>query len=209
MQREREQQSFSVQYILVYKHIHTNIVYDLIKPFTQDDMLFQKLLETVIFVDTETPNLEFTNLMQSEFSKIHNSPALICVVGGNVITDCNTIAEIMSDIYNDCVNSLSASWINQPFDNSICERDDHYISEQLFNPSIMYTTDSSNFNDYVAQYQQDNKERANLQFPPQPVCDGDVTAQIKDTPIKSVAQLSGSPKQAESKVNLSDMKLDI
>lgn len=208
MQRDRSQQSFSVQYILVYRHIHTNIVYDLIKPFTQDDMLFQKLLETVIFVDTETPHLEFTDLMQSEFSKIHSSPALICVVGGNIITDCNTITEIMSDIYNDCVNSLTSVLMN-PFDNSICERDDHYISEQLFNPSIMYTTDSSNFNDYVAQYQQDNQKRENLQFPPQPVCDGDITAQIKDTPMKSVAQLQTSSKQAESKVNLSDMKLDI
>ena len=206
MQEERAQESFSVQYIFVYRHVHTNIVYDLIKPFTQNDMLFQQLLERVIFVDTETPNLEFTDLMKNEFSKIHSSPALIYVVGGNIITDCNTIAEVMCDIYNDCVNSLSNTWMGQPFDNSICERNDHYISEQLFNPTVMYTTDAPNFNKYVAQYQQDNKERANLQFPPRPVCDGDITTQIKDTPMKSVAQLT---KQAESKVNLSNMKLDI
>lgn len=208
MQRDRDQQSFSVQYILVYRHIHTNIVHDLIKPFTQDDMLFQKLLETVIFVDTETPKLEFTDLMQNEFGKIRSSPALICVVGGNIITDCNTIAEIMSDIYDDCVNSLTSVFMN-PFDNTVCERDDHYISEQLFNPSNMYTTDSQSFNDYVAQYQQDNKERANLKYPPRPVCDGDITTQIKDTPMKSIAQLQGNSKQVDSKVNLSDMKLNI
>lgn len=209
MQQDRAQVSYSLQYILVYRHVHTNLVYDLIKPFTQDDMLFQQLLETVIFVDTETPHLEFTDLMKNEFSKIHSSPALICVVGGNIITDCNIIAEIMSNIYNDCVNALSNTWMNQPFDNSICKRNDHYISEQLFNPSVLYTTDSASFDNYVAQYQQENKERANLQFPPRPVCDGDITARIKDTPMKSVAQLPESSKQAEPKVNLSDMKLDI
>ena len=202
MQQSQSTYSYSVMYIMVYRHVHSELIYEFIKPFTVNDRLFQKLLETVIFVDTES-NVPFTQIMNAEFSKITSSPAMIRVVGGDIVTDANIIAEIMNTVYNDCIDMLNNN-LDIPFDNSTCMRDDHYITEQMYNPSNMNVTNEKYIQNYAAQYTQDNLNRQGF-FPKRPVCDGPVCTQIRDTPIKN---LSISTTDTDiAKANLSSMQL--
>ena len=204
MQRKETPYTYSIMYIMVYRHTHSDLVYNMIKPFTVDDRLFQKLLDVMIFVDTES-GIPFTQLMNKEFSKIKSSPAIIRVVGCDIIIDMNDITEIMKEVYNECVSSLSIDF-EQPFDNSICQRDDHYITEQIYNnTSVMDTTNGGLLQDYATQYQQDNLNRTQIQYPKQPVSTGPLCAQIKDVPIKNLTVTTGDA----IKTNLSSMQLNI
>lgn len=204
MQRKETPYTYSIMYIMVYRHIHSDLIYELIKPFTVDDRLFQKLLDIIIFVDTES-DISFTQLMNKEFSKIKKSPAMIRVVGCDIITDMNDITEIMKEVYNECVSSLSIDF-EQPFDASICHRDDHYITEQIYNnTSVMDTTNGGLLQDYATQYQQENLNRTQIQYPKQPVSTGPACAQIKDVPIKNLTVTTGDA----IKTNLSSMQLNI
>lgn len=204
MQRKETTYTYSIMYIMVYRHTQSDLIYELIKPFTVDDRLFQKLLNVMIFVDTES-GIPFTQLMNKEFSKIKSSPAIIRVVGCDIITNMNDITEIMKNVYNECVSSLSIDF-EQPFDNSICERDDHYITEQIYNnTSVMDTTNGGLLQDYAAQYQQENLNRTQIQYPEQPVSTGPQCAQIKDVPIKNLTVATGDT----IKTNLSSMQLNI
>lgn len=204
MQRKETTYTYSVMYIMIYRHTQSDLIYELIKPFTVDDRLFQKLLDVMIFVDTES-GIPFTQLMNKEFSKIKSSPAIIRVVGCDIITKMNDITEIMKNVYNECVNSLSIDF-EQPFDNSICQREDHYITEQIYkNPSVMDTTNGGLLQDYATKYQQDNLNRTQLSYPEQPVSTGAQCAQIKDVPIKNLTVATGDA----IKTNLSSMQLNI
>lgn len=204
MQNKDTTYTYSIMYIMIYRHTQSDLIYELIKPFTVNDRLFQKLLDVIIFVDTES-GIPFTQLMNTEFSKIKGSPAMIRVVGCDIITDMNEITEIMRDVYNECVSSLSIDF-EQPFDNSICQRDDHYITEQIYNnSSVMDATNSDLLQNYATQYQQENLNRTQIQYPKQPVSTGPTCAQIKDVPIKNLAVTSGDA----IKTNLSSMQLNI
>lgn len=189
MQQSRDYEySYSIRYIMLYRHDHTNMVYNLIKPFTVDDKLFDRLTSTVIFVDTES-NIPLTQLMQEEFSKIPGSPALIDTITGSIIIgdnmdNINMIANVMNDIYNECVMCVNLSW-DTPFDNSVCERDDHYITEQMYNAVGGFdTTDVMALQEYATNYQQANKAKDEINFPKRTVNMGTPTATIKDKPDK-------------------------
>lgn len=204
MQNKETTYTYSIMYIMVYRHTQSDLIYELIKPFTVDDRLFQKLLDVMIFVDTES-GIPFTQAMNKEFSKIKSSPAMIRVVGCDIITDMNEITEIMKEVYNECVNSLSIDF-EQPFDNSICHRDDHYITEQIYNnSSVMDATNSDLLQNYATQYQQENLNRTQIQYPKQPVSTGPLCAQIKDVPIKNLSVAATDT----IKTNLSSMQLNI
>lgn len=193
MQQSRDYEySYSIRYIMLYRHDHTNMVYNLIKPFTVDDKLFDRLTSTVIFVDTES-NIPLTHLMQEEFSKIPGSPALIDTITGSIIIgdnmdNINMIANVMNDIYNECVMCVSLSW-DIPFDNSVCERDDHYITEQMYNALGGFdTTNVMALQEYATNYQKANKEKEKINFPKQAVNMGTPNVTIKDKPDKSIKQ---------------------
>lgn len=204
MQRKETTYTYSIKYIMIYRHAQSDLVYNMIKPFTVDDRLFQKLLDIMIFVDTES-GIAFTPLMNKEFSQIKKSPAIIRVVGCDIITEMKDITEIMNEVYNECVNSLSIDF-EQPFDNTIYTREDHYITEQIYNnPSVMDTTNGGLLQDYATKYQQDNLNRTQLSYPKQPVSTGAQCAQIKDVPIKNLTVATGDT----IKTNLSSMQLNI
>lgn len=204
MQRKETTYTYSIKYIMIYHHAQSDLVYNMIKPFTVDDRLFQKLLDIMIFVDTES-GIAFTPLMNKEFSQIKKSPAIIRVVGCDIITEMKDITEIMNEVYNECVNSLSIDF-EQPFDNTIYTREDHYITEQIYNnPSVMDTTNGGLLQDYATKYQQENLNRTQLSYPEQPVSTGAQCAQIKDVPIKNLTVTTGDA----IKTNLSSMQLNI
>lgn len=204
MQRKETTYTYSIKYIMIYRHAQSDLVYNMIKPFTVDDRLFQKLLDIMIFVDTES-GIAFTPLMNKEFSQIKKSPAIIRVVGCDIITEMKDITEIMNEVYNECVNSLSIDF-EQPFDNTIYTREDHYITEQIYNnPSVMDTTNGGLLQDYATKYQQENLNRTQLSYPEQPVSTGAQCAQIKDVPIKNLTVTTGDA----IKTNLSSMQLNI
>lgn len=204
MQRKETTYTYSIKYIMIYHHAQSDLVYNMIKPFTVDDRLFQKLLDIMIFVDTES-GIAFTPLMNKEFSQIKKSPAIIRVVGCDIITEMKDITEIMNEVYNECVNSLSIDF-EQPFDNTIYTREDHYITEQIYNnPSVMDTTNGGLLQDYATKYQQENLNRTQLSYPEQPVSTGAQCAQIKDVPIKNLTVATGDA----IKTNLSSMQLNI
>ena len=204
MQRKETTYTYSIKYIMIYRHAQSDLVYNMIKPFTVDDRLFQKLLDIMIFVDTES-GIVFTPLMNKEFSQIKKSPAIIRVVGCDIITEMKDITEIMNEVYNECVNSLSIDF-EQPFDNTIYTREDHYITEQIYNnPSVMDTTNGGLLQDYATKYQQENLNRTQLSYPEQPVSTGAQCAQIKDVPIKNLTVATGDA----IKTNLSSMQLNI
>lgn len=204
MQRKETTYTYSIKYIMIYRHAQSDLVYNMIKPFTVDDRLFQKLLDIMIFVDTES-GIAFTPLMNKEFSQIKKSPAIIRVVGCDIITEMKDITEIMNEVYNECVNSLNINF-EQPFDNTIYTREDHYITEQIYNnPSVMDTTNGGLLQDYATKYQQDNLNRTQLSYPEQPVSTGAQCAQIKDVPIKNLTVATGDA----IKTNLSSMQLNI
>ena len=203
MQQSRDiNYSYSTRYIMVYRHDHTNMVYNLIKPFTVDDRLFEKLTESVIFVDTES-NIPLTQTMQEVFSKIPGSPAIIDTITGSVtigdnMNNINLIANMMNDIYNECISSVNSGW-DYPFDESDCQRDDHYITEQMYN--VMDGFDSTNtlmLQEYASNYQKANKSVEKINFPEQTVHMGTQSVPIKDKPDKVLG-----------KVNLNQMKLDL
>lgn len=177
--------SYSIKYIMVYHHNHSNIVYNLIKPFTQDDNLFKKLLDIVVFIDTES-QIPLTHEMQEEFSKITGSPALINTIYGEVITDLNSIMMYMNDVYNDCIMSLNTNW-NSVFGEEY-KGDDHYISEQLSANDFYTSINSSYINDYTRQYQEANKSREKYNFTPQVVANGEHNVQIKDSPMANLGK---------------------
>ena len=201
MQQSRDYDySYSIRYIMLYRHDHTNMVYNLIKPFTVDDKLFDRLTSTVIFVDTES-NIPLTKLMQQEFSKIPGSPALIDTITGSIIIgdnmdNINMIANVMNEIYNECVMCVNLSW-DTPFDNSVCERDDHYITEQMmYNARSGFdSTDLMALQEYANKYKEANKEKEKIDFPKPAVNMGTATVTIKDKPDKSI-------KQSKTQLNL-------
>lgn len=204
MQRKETTYTYSTMYIMIYRHTQSDLIYELIKPFTVDDRLFQKLLDIMIFIDTES-GIPFTQLMNKEFSKIKSSPAIIRVVGCDIITKMENITEIMKEVYNECVNSLSIDF-EQPFDDKIYTHDDHYITEQIYNnPSVMDTTNGRILQDYATQYQQENLNRSQISYPERPVSTGAQCAQIKDVPIKNLTVATGDT----IKTNLSSMQLNI
>lgn len=209
--------SYSIKYIMVYHHNHTNTVYNLIKPFTQDDNLFKKLLDIVVFIDTES-QIPLTYEMQEEFSKINGSPALINTIYGEVITDLNSIIMYMNDVYNDCITSLNTNW-NSIFGEEY-KGDDHYISEQLSANDFYTSINSSYINDYTRQYQEANKSREKYNFVPQVVATGEQNVKIKDSPMANLGQIDTNLGKTDglsnlgkteslSKVNLSDMNLNL
>ena len=205
MQRKETPYTYSTMYIMIYRHAQSDLVYNMIKPFTVDDRLFQKLLDVMIFVDTES-GIAFTPLMNKEFSQIKKSPAIIRVAGCDIITKIEDIKEIMNEVYNLCVNLLSVVFEQPLFNDTIYQHDDHYITEQIYNnPSVMDTTNGGLLQDYATQYQQENLNRTQLQYPERPVSNGPQCAQIKDVPIKNLTVATGDA----IKTNLSSMQLNI
>lgn len=188
---------------MVYRHDHTNVVYNLIQPFTVNDNLFKRLLDVIIFVDTES-QIPLTQDMQQEFGKITASPALIYVITGDVLTDLNMIISEMNNVYNECVESLNTVWYS-PFDESICTRDDHYISEQIYRANDMDTTNLAALENYARQYQEENKQQSKPSFQNQIVSRGDMSI-IKDKPDKTY---NNKVKSNNNKVNLNNLQINL
>ena len=197
MQNRDIDYSYSIKYIFLYRSDNIQSIYNYIKPFTEDNRLFELLTQTIIFVDIDS-NLPFTDPMRTEFAKIPLSPALIYTITGEVITDAGLIMTTLSDLYNDLIQSIENCWDNV-FSNSDCKRDDHYISEIYAMGSGFDINDQATIQNYANQYLKENKDR--IDYNPQKKPSGNIP-QMKDRPVKE----NNSQNQG---INLNNLNLNI
>lgn len=154
--------NYAVKYMCIYRHVHSNLISEWIKPFTQSLPLFDLLLHTMIFIDQDS-RLPFSDLMVSEFSKLTSSPSLVYTITGEVISNIDLIINTFNDLYNEFMVIINANYDNAF---NMIAKQTGTSWEKPYNAQLENMFDNKkDIEDYVSKYVNQNKTREEIIVP--------------------------------------------
>lgn len=190
--------SYSIKYLFLYRGDQTEMIYNMIQPFTENQYLFNLLTESVIFIDVDSKPA-FTNLMRTEFNKIQTLPALVDVIFNTVFTATNEISSLLQDLLDDLRNVCNQPWDTGFFNNEGTKNYSHCLTEKIHCKNQIDLTDQAGLQQYMNEYNDQNKKRDEIHISSSiPIYNGK-HVQIKDDKIKEY--------KSSNTINYNDVKL--